>query len=106
MSQPRFTHIDVGSAAEKLAAEDATFVDVRDAETRSTGSIEPSIHLTDESVDAFLNSADPTRPIIVFCYHGNSSQMAAQFLVERGFEEVYSLDGGYEAWSQMYPDSA
>ncbi len=37
-------------------------------------------------------------PVIVCCYHGISSQQAAQFLIHQGFEEVYSLDGGFEAW--------
>ncbi len=32
------------------------------------------------------------------CYHGISSQGAAQYLVNQGFEEVYSVDGGFEAW--------
>ena len=38
------------------------------------------------------------KSIIVCCYHGNSSQSAAEFLVKSGFNDVYSLDGGYEAW--------
>ena len=37
-------------------------------------------------------------PVLVYCYHGISSQNAAAFLIERGFETVYSLDGGFEAW--------
>jgi thiosulfate sulfurtransferase len=38
------------------------------------------------------------QPILVMCYHGISSQGAAQYLVNQGFEEVYSVDGGFEAW--------
>ncbi len=29
--------------------------------------------------------------------------MTAQYLVERGFADVYSMDGSYEAWVQAYP---
>ena len=39
------------------------------------------------------------RPLVVYCYHGHSSQMAARFLVDQGFTEVYNLEGGYEAWT-------
>jgi thiosulfate sulfurtransferase len=39
----------------------------------------------------------------VVCYHGNSSQGAAAYLVSQGFSEVYSLDGGIEAWQADYP---
>ena len=98
-----FSHIDVTAAREKLDADAATFVDIRDGESRRAGSITSSVHLTDETVDTFVSSADRDRPIIVFCYHGNSSQMAAQYLVERGFADVYSMDGGYEAWARVYP---
>ena len=101
----RFSHIDAVAAREKLDADAATFVDIRDAESRRAGSITASVHLTAETVDTFVSAADRTRPIIVYCYHGNSSQMAAQYLVERGFAEVYSMDGGYEAWAQAHPAS-
>ena len=37
--------------------------------------------------------------------HGNSSQPAAQFLYEKGFEQVYSLDGGFEAWQALFPET-
>jgi thiosulfate sulfurtransferase len=39
----------------------------------------------------------------VVCYHGNSSQSAAAYLVSQGFSEVYSLDGGFELWRTTYP---
>ena len=42
--------------------------------------------------------------LIVACYHGNSSQSAAAYLVGQGFSEVYSLDGGFELWRATYPD--
>lgn len=96
----QFAHIDVEKAREKLAEQQTVFIDIRDPQSREQGHIRPSIHLTDESVEAFLKSADRQRAIIVYCYHGNSSQMAAQYLVEQGFAEVYSMDGGYEAWGR------
>jgi thiosulfate sulfurtransferase len=98
-----FHHIDVEGAREKLDANEAVFVDIRDGESHRDGHIAPSVHLTDATVEAFLSAADQAQPVIVYCYHGNSSQMAAQFLVERGFSQVYSMDGGYEAWAHRYP---
>jgi len=40
---------------------------------------------------------------VVVCYHGNSSQQAAQFFAGEGFNDVYSMDGGFEAWKLQYP---
>ena len=32
------------------------------------------------------------------------SQGAASYLVEQGFEDVYSMDGGFTAWEAAYKD--
>ena len=41
---------------------------------------------------------DYDEPLIIMCYHGVSSRNTAQFLVEQGFEEVYSVKGGFDGW--------
>ena len=47
-----------------------------------------------------MNDVEFEQPILVMCYHGISSQGAAQYLVNQGFEQVYSVDGGFEAWQR------
>ena len=37
-------------------------------------------------------------PIIVSCYHGVSSRNVATFLVEQGYENVFSVIGGFDGW--------
>ena len=41
-------------------------------------------------------------PVLVYCYHGISSQSAAEFLNQKGFEDVYSVDGGFEACQGLF----
>ena len=36
-------------------------------------------------------------PVLVYCYHGNSSQEYAQMLADFRFNQVYSVDGGFAA---------
>lgn len=43
---------------------------------------------------------DPAAPLVLYCHHGMRSLSAAQFLVERGFREVWNLEGGIDAWSE------
>ncbi len=45
-------------------------------------------------------SAARNRPVAVYCASGGRSAMAAVTLQEMGFEEVYSLAGGYEGWEK------
>ena len=45
-----------------------------------------------------LESLNPRRPILVYCAVGGRSRMAAQLLSNHGFETVYQLQGGIDAW--------
>jgi thiosulfate sulfurtransferase len=38
---------------------------------------------------------------VVYCYHGQTSQGAAAYLLDQGFREVYSVIGGFERWRQI-----
>lgn len=96
-------HIDITTAAAMLAEHTAALVDIRDPQAFAAGHIPGAQHLTNQNVAAFLAQGDRQRPLIVCCYHGHSSRDAAEFLAEQGFAEVYSLDGGFEAWRLQQP---
>jgi thiosulfate sulfurtransferase len=82
----------------------AVLVDVRDAQTYATHHIPGSHHVDNHSIADFIRQADLDKPLVVLCYHGNSSQSAAAYLVGQGFSEVYSMDGGFELWKNQFPD--
>ena len=42
---------------------------------------------------------DKDKPIVVYCHHGMRSSHAASLLRHLGYEEVYNLTGGIEAWA-------
>ncbi len=46
-----------------------------------------------------LAELDRTRPVVCICHHGVRSQHVAAFLSGQGFEQVYNLAGGIDAWS-------
>lgn len=45
-----------------------------------------------------LETLNPRQPILVYCAVGGRSRMAAQLLSNQGFEEVYQIQGGIDAW--------
>jgi thiosulfate sulfurtransferase len=100
-----FQHMHVNELHEVLANKSHVVVDIRDATSFSSGRINDAIHLTNESLPEFLRTADFDVPVVVCCYHGISSQQAAQFLISQDFTEVYSLDGGFVQWQSLYPES-
>ncbi|NNA00025.1 thiosulfate sulfurtransferase GlpE [Pseudomonas lundensis] len=89
--------------AQALRDQGAVVVDIRDPQAYAAGHIKNATHLDNHSLHDFIAKADLDAPLIVACYHGNSSQSAAAYLASQGFSEVYSLDGGFELWRATYP---
>jgi thiosulfate sulfurtransferase len=100
-----FKRIDTAEARRLLALSSADehgkavqIVDIRDDEAYAAGHIDSAQQLHNGNLQQFVEAADLEAPLLVYCYHGHMSQGAAAYLAEQGFEETYSLDGGYEAW--------
>lgn len=98
-----FSHIQANAAQQMLKENLATLADIRDVNSFEAAHIEGATHLSNESLSQFMAATDKARPVIVCCYHGISSQQAAQFLVQQGYQQVYSLDGGFEGWRRAFP---
>ena len=98
-----FKRIDPHTASQ-LLDNDAQLVDIRDPQSFDFGHIPGAIRLDNDNLADFVANADQQAPLIVCCYHGNSSQGAAGFFASQGYSEVYSLDGGYEMWKMAAPE--
>ncbi|MEL0611955.1 thiosulfate sulfurtransferase GlpE [Marinomonas arenicola] len=98
-----YSCIDVSDAL-PIIENDALIVDIRDTTSYQNSHIVNAISLNNDNVESFIESSDKNRPVIVCCYHGNSSKGAAEYLAAQGFHEVYSLNGGYSQWSAMFPE--
>jgi len=88
----------------KLIEAGALIADIRDPGSFEQGHIKGALPLNNENLQQFIDDTEFDKPIIVCCYHGVSSQSAAAFLCERGFEQVYSLNGGFEGWALGMPE--
>ncbi|MFT6733349.1 MAG: thiosulfate sulfurtransferase [Polaribacter sp.] len=89
-------------AQELIDNSGAVVIDIRDANSFEQGHIENAIRIDNDNFQAFIESADKEKPIIVCCYHGNSSQPASQTVASFGFKS-YSLQGGMGAWTINMP---
>ncbi len=97
-----FKHISVAQTASLLAEAKVVIADIRDEQSYAAGHIEGAFHLTNTSMAAFMQQVEFEQPVVVVCYHGNSSQGAAQFLLNQGYDEVYSMDGGMDIWRRNF----
>nr|WP_136252778.1 thiosulfate sulfurtransferase GlpE [Ningiella ruwaisensis] len=102
----QFEHISPEQTKQRLDKGEIKVVDIRDEQSFAKGHIPGAFHLTNGSITQFMQENDFDMPVVVCCYHGISSQQAAQYMLHQGFEEVYSMDGGFEAWRMNYPFDA
>ncbi|WMY74676.1 thiosulfate sulfurtransferase GlpE [Buttiauxella selenatireducens] len=98
-----FECIGVEEAHQKLQQKMAVLVDIRDPQSFAMGHTPGAFHLTNDRLVAFMQQTDFDTPVMVMCYHGNSSKGAAQYLLQQGYDHVYSVDGGFDAWHRHFP---
>ena len=99
-----FKHISVADTQALLGKDDVVVADIRDENTFAQGHIPGAEHLSNANLAHFMQEKEFDQPIVVVCYHGISSQGAANYLVEQGFEDVYSMDGGFTQWASELPN--
>jgi sulfur-carrier protein adenylyltransferase/sulfurtransferase len=76
-------------------------IDVRQPGEYEQGHI-PGAHLIPlGEVAARVNEIDRTRPTVLYCRSGNRSRAAAAVLLDAGFSDALSMDGGIQAWKGL-----
>ena len=93
--------LDAQQALDRLNEGATVFLDVRDAGSYRRGHIPGAQHIGDHNIADFVERADKSEPVVMYCYHGNSSLGGAAHLLSQGFEEVYSMSGGFAAWGDQ-----
>ena len=93
-----FNRMSITDAKDFLKKDDLFLIDIRDYNSFKKGHIDNAIHIEDLNIQNFVKEKDKNNIIIIYCYHGNSSQSAANFFSHYGFKHVFSMDEGYEGW--------
>lgn len=98
-----FVCISVTRAYELWQQAKAVLVDIRDQQSYIQGHVPGACHLTNDTLGRFMRENDVATAVMVMCYHGNSSRGVAQYLYQQGYHQVYSVDGGFDAWHRHFP---
>lgn len=78
--------------------EGAMLVDVRNFETFNRETIDGAKHIYTPDLREKYNGLPRNKKIILFCNTGFQSYVASRILIQRGFENVYSLCAGIELY--------
>ena len=87
-------------AARMAVESDLVLLDVRPASERVHAVIPGSIHIPASQLTGRLEELDPDAPTVVICHFGMRSVAAAALLIERDFDDVYSLTGGIDLYAR------
>ena len=80
-------------------------LDVRETTEVAWCQIAGSLHIPMGEIPSRVGELDQTQKIVVLCHHGMRSAAIVDYLESRGFENVYNLKGGIDAWSvEVDPD--
>ena len=58
------------------------------------------LHIPMGQLPQRLAELDPAQPVLGLCHHGMRSLQCVAFLRHQGFDPVYNLAGGIDAWSR------
>lgn len=83
--------------------ERVVLLDCRTPQEHKVASIDGAMLVPMEEIRARLSELDEfaDRPIVVLCHVGQRSMAVTSFLREQGFEDVWSMAGGIDAWSRL-----
>ncbi len=108
--------ITVSDLKEMMDSEDMyVLVDVRTANEFNSGYIPGSVNIPRGYLEFWIDKEGfwdeegmyvPLKEdkLVLFCRSGNRSSLAAVTLEKMGFTNVLSLQGGWKAWKEVYPE--
>lgn len=93
--------IDIHQAKSELAeSHPPLLIDVREESEWLNGRLPNAIHLSKGIIERDIEKIIPdlNKPIILYCGGGYRSALAAKNLLDMGYKNVISMDGGFRGW--------
>ena len=73
-------------------------IDIRDRYSYNAGHLPGAKNITGPTMSNLIQQRKNQPPVLVYCYHGNSSRDMAGIISRFGFSNVNHLVGGWQAW--------
>ena len=82
--------------------DDFDLIDVREPDEVQRGAIPGAKHISRGILERDIDrvTTDKNRKIVLYCGGGSRSALSAWMLKKMGFNNVYSLIGGWSAWNR------
>lgn len=100
----RFASLTPSAAVQLMNNEDVVLLDVREPSETADGKIAKAIQIPAGAVEKRVGELEKhkNKTLLVYCKTGARSGMACRELSKKGFDRVYSLNGGITAWQEAH----
>jgi rhodanese-related sulfurtransferase len=109
------TEISVEDFKNTYTRDDIFIIDVRTSAENQAGAVPGAVNIPRGMLEFRIileetwegtgkNPPQKTDPIFVYCSSGNRGALSAKALMQLGYKNVQSLQGGWNAWNETYPD--
>lgn len=90
------------AATQTMNADDSLVLDVREDKEYQQGHLANAVHIPLSQLGKRLTELEKyrSRTLITYCRSGSRSNSAAGLLRKQGFNTVYNLAGGIDAWQK------
>ncbi len=102
-SRPK--NLTPAEAKEMMSREGVRCLDVRTPDERQQASIDGFELLDQNLAREMVNNWDKETHIIFMCHFGGRSAQACDYFAQQGFQHVYNMQGGIDAWSQTVDEN-
>ncbi|MDQ2682887.1 MAG: rhodanese-like domain-containing protein [Chloroflexota bacterium] len=92
--------VDVAETARVWEEQSAQLVDVREPREWAEGHMPGAVHIPLGDLIRRASELDKSRPVIAICRSGHRSLAATDALLDLGFSDVASMNGGMIAWAK------
>ena len=99
-AKSEITEIDPAAAEQKIASGGVAILDVREPDEYDQGALPDAVHIPRGHLEAQVEGKllSKSTPVVVYCAGGVRSAFAAKTLGELGYENVFSMAGGFGRW--------
>ena len=84
-----------------LEKPDVTVIDIRPEHEFIRGNIPGSVNIAEDELPKRIVEFDKSDEICLVCATGNKTEYLSEELESLGYENVYNLNGGYEAYMKL-----
>lgn len=83
---------------EQYLDDQTLILDCRKVEDYRNAHIKNAMHSHDALVESLITKGDKHRKVVIYCYHGHTSEHLAELFSGFGYTHVLNVAGGFEAW--------